>query len=80
MLHVKGGEFMFGSPADEVDEGERKADEGPQKKVKIEPFWMSKHEISWKYYASFYQNGVAREKEGTLMSPTGKEDLATIVC
>jgi formylglycine-generating enzyme required for sulfatase activity len=77
MLHVKGGEFLFGSPADEE---ERKADEGPQKKVKIEPFWMSKHEISWKYYAPFYQNGVAREKDGILMNPTGKEDLATIVC
>ena len=44
MLPIPGGEFLMGSPASE--EG-RADDEGPQHKVKIDPFWMSKCEITW---------------------------------
>jgi formylglycine-generating enzyme required for sulfatase activity len=44
MLPIKGGEFMMGSP--ETEEG-RNEDEGPQHKVKIDPFWMAKCEITW---------------------------------
>jgi formylglycine-generating enzyme required for sulfatase activity len=39
LVAIKGGEFTLGSPESEPD---RKADEGPQRKVKIEPFWMGK--------------------------------------
>ena len=44
MVPIPGGEYMMGSPASEAD---RKDDEGPQHKVKIDPFWMSKCEITW---------------------------------
>ncbi len=44
---IKGGEFLMGSPDDE--EG-REDDEGPQHKVKISPFWMSKCETTWDAY------------------------------
>ena len=44
MVPVKGGEFTMGSP--DSEEG-HKADEGPQHKVKIDPFWMGKYEIRW---------------------------------
>jgi formylglycine-generating enzyme required for sulfatase activity len=47
MLPIPGGEFMMGSPESETD---RKEDEGPQVKVKIEPFWMGKTEVTWGEY------------------------------
>lgn len=50
MLPIKGGEFTMGSPASEKG---RKPDEGPQHKVKIEPFWMAKCETTWNEYEIF---------------------------
>ena len=41
---IPGGVYKMGSPASEKD---RKADEGPQVEVKIEPFWMGRHEVTW---------------------------------
>ena len=46
MLPIKGGEFMMGSPASEADRGD---DETPHK-VRVEPFWMAKCEITWDAY------------------------------
>ena len=50
MIPIKGGEFTMGSPDSEKG---RKPDEGPQHKVKIEPFWMAKCEITWNEYELF---------------------------
>jgi len=47
MLAIKGGKFLLGSP--ESEKG-RRADEGPQHEVAIEPFWMAKCEITWDAY------------------------------
>jgi formylglycine-generating enzyme required for sulfatase activity len=47
LIPIPGGEFEMGSPADEKDRGD---DEGPRHKVKVEPFWMSKCEITWDAY------------------------------
>ncbi|MBW3541641.1 MAG: formylglycine-generating enzyme family protein [Planctomycetes bacterium] len=47
MVPIPGGEFLMGSPPDEKG---RKEDEGPQHRVKIEPFWMGKHEVTWDAY------------------------------
>ncbi|MPZ20614.1 MAG: SUMF1/EgtB/PvdO family nonheme iron enzyme [Luteitalea sp.] len=44
MVPVPGGRFTIGSPANEPGRGE---DEGPQAEVRIEPFWMGKHEVTW---------------------------------
>jgi formylglycine-generating enzyme required for sulfatase activity len=44
MVPIKGGTFLMGSPEAEADRGD---DEGPQRKVKIDPFWMGKHEVTW---------------------------------
>lgn len=74
MLPIKGGEFTFGSP--ESEEG-RTDDEGPQRKVRIEPFWMSEIEIPWAIYQSFYQNGLARNKDGTIVG-AGEEHVITV--
>jgi len=50
MVSIPGGEFTMGSPDSEKD---RQADEGPQVKVKISPFWMGKLEVTWSEYELF---------------------------
>jgi len=50
MTPIPGGEFLLGSPAAEA---ERKADEGPQVKVQIAPFWMGTYEVTWDEYLLF---------------------------
>jgi formylglycine-generating enzyme required for sulfatase activity len=47
MVAIPGGTFKMGSPANEAG---RKDDEGPRNDVKIAPFWMGKHEITWQQY------------------------------
>ena len=44
MVPIPGGTFVMGSPETEDD---RNDDEGPQRKVKIDPFWMGKCEVTW---------------------------------
>ncbi len=50
MLPIPAGTFMIGSPEGEAG---HKPDEGPQRKVKIEPFWMGKYEVTWNEYELF---------------------------
>ncbi|NBO64279.1 MAG: formylglycine-generating enzyme family protein [Acidobacteria bacterium] len=47
MVQIPGGTFTMGSPAKEAG---RKEDEGPQHQVRIAPFWMGKHEVTWDEY------------------------------
>ncbi len=62
MVAIKGGEFMMGSPEDEKG---RFDDEGPQHKVKVDPFWMGKYEVTWNMYDPFMITGIARNKDGS---------------
>lgn len=62
MVPIPGGEFLMGSPETEKD---RKADEGPQVKVKIEPFWMGATEVTWDVYMPFMVTPDARWKDGS---------------
>ena len=66
MIALKGGEFLMGSPEGEHEN--RTDDEGPQKKIQIEPFWIGQTEIPWALYKPFYENGVARNKDGSLLA------------
>jgi formylglycine-generating enzyme len=50
MIPVPGGEFLLGSPDDEA---ERSDDEGPQVRVKVAPFWIGKHEVTWAEYQAY---------------------------
>ncbi|MAR09724.1 MAG: transcriptional regulator [Blastopirellula sp.] len=50
MVPVPGGTFKMGSPSQEPG---RNADEGPQVEVRVEPFWMGKHEVTWSEYKQF---------------------------
>ncbi|WP_128548686.1 formylglycine-generating enzyme family protein [Larkinella soli] len=58
MVAIPGGEFMMGSP--EAEKG-RKPDEGPQHKVKIEPFWMGKMEVTWDLFDLFSFHNMEKE-------------------
>ena len=60
MVPIKGGTFVMGSPAGETG---RSDDEGPQRKVKVSPFWMGKYELTWNEYHKFmyYQKKKAEE-------------------
>ena len=50
MIAVPGGEFLMGSPADEPDRGEG---EDPQVRVRVEPFWMGRCEVTWAEYRQY---------------------------
>jgi len=50
MVPIPSGEFTMGSPENEPG---RKADEGPQHKVKIPPFWMGQCEVTWNEFELF---------------------------
>jgi len=50
MTPIPEGEFLFGSPDNEAS---RKADEGPQLRVVMSPFWMGKCEVSWGEYRAY---------------------------
>lgn len=53
MVPISGGSFKLGSPAGEKY---RSADEGPQKTVKISPFWMASLEVSRDAFDVFYKD------------------------
>jgi len=57
MKAIKGGEFVIGSSEDEPL---RKKDEGPQRKVKVSPFFMAEVEVSWDEFLAWF-NATASE-------------------
>lgn len=68
MLPIPGGEFVMGSPDSETA---RKPDEGPQHKVKLDPFWMGKCEVTWDEYELFmYPEEKKKAADGTYTSET----------
>ena len=58
MVPIPGGEFTMGTPATEAG---HKKDEEPQRKVKIDPFWMGKYEVTWDEYRLFMFSQMAKE-------------------
>lgn len=50
MTPIPGGKFLMGSP-----EGEdlREGDEGPQRPIELEPFWMGTYEVTFDMYEVF---------------------------
>ncbi len=73
MVALKGGEFLMGSPEGEHEN--RTDDEGPQKKVRVGPFWIGQTEIPWALYKPFYENGVARNKDGSLIAADKEKEV-----
>jgi formylglycine-generating enzyme required for sulfatase activity len=50
MKPIPAGTFALGSPESEAERGD---DEGPQRQVRVAPFWMGKCEISWAEYHAY---------------------------
>jgi formylglycine-generating enzyme required for sulfatase activity len=50
MALIPGGSFTMGSPESEAG---RDADEGPQRTVTVEPFWMGVYEVTYDEFAIF---------------------------
>lgn len=60
MVAIPGGEFLMGSPDSEAD---RSDDEGPQVRVRLEPFWIGRHEVTWQEYDIWsYRLDIQRRK------------------
>ena len=76
MVPIQGGEFLLGSPAGEAD---READEGPQLKVRIEPFWMGKHEVTWDEYDVWSFNLDIQRRKLAGIKPTPLDKTADVV-
>ncbi len=50
LVPIPGGTFTMGSPETEA---KRDEDEGPQRLVKVDGFWMGKYEITWGQFEAF---------------------------
>ena len=72
MKYIPGGTFWLGSPENEPTRG---ADEGPQKSVTIEPFWMGIYEVTYDEYSIFQYR--SRDSDSTRAS--GSSFLADAV-
>ncbi|MFN8206827.1 MAG: SUMF1/EgtB/PvdO family nonheme iron enzyme [Bacteroidales bacterium] len=51
MIAIPGGTYTMGSPDNEKF---RKSDEGPQKQVQVDSFFMGMLEVSWEEYMTFF--------------------------
>jgi hypothetical protein len=76
MMPIPGGEYVMGSPEGEAN---RKPDEGPQHKVKIEPFWMGRCEVTWNEYELFMYPDEEKRMRGTNPTDASGDKLADAV-
>lgn len=53
MVPIRAGEFLMGSPA---SENSRKPNEGPQKKVQLDAFWMGSREVTYDEFLLFFND------------------------
>jgi sulfatase modifying factor 1 len=60
MVLIPGGEFTMGSPAGEADRAEN---EGPQRKVKLDPFYVCTTETTLELFMVYYQETGTAKKE-----------------
>jgi formylglycine-generating enzyme required for sulfatase activity len=75
MVPIPGGTFLMGSP--ESEKG-RKDDEGPQHKVEIDPFWMSKYEITWDVYEVWMADLDIARREILGLAETPRDKIAEV--
>ena len=77
MVAIPGGEFLMGSPKNEPF---RKEDEGPQKKVKISPFFMGEYEVTWDQFWAFYSETMSegRTPPSKIYANNTREDIDAV--
>jgi formylglycine-generating enzyme required for sulfatase activity len=61
MMAIPGGDFLMGAASATPP---HKADELPQHRVHVDPFWMQTHEVTWDEYHLFMFAEEAKEKAG----------------
>ena len=69
MVPIPGGTFEMGSPESEDNRGD---DEGPVHPVKLAPFWMGKHEVTWEEYDEFAFSLDIKRKEAAKADPSAQ--------
>ncbi len=74
MLPIPGGTFMMGSPDTEKGRG---ADEGPQFKCQVGPFWMAKVETTWDLYDLYWKDENIPEGDKRRDEPVVTKDALT---
>lgn len=64
MVAIPAGKFTMGSAESEPY---RQSDEGPQREVRLNAFWMGKAEVSWEEYDAYYAetHGEGRSEDQT---------------
>jgi formylglycine-generating enzyme required for sulfatase activity len=73
MVPIPGGTFVMGSPDSEDD---RNDDEGPQRKVKIDPFWMGKHEVTWDEFENWMFDMDIQRRKLKKIEPNARDKAA----
>ncbi len=76
MVPIPSGIFTMGSPASEED---RKEDEGPQVKVRAEPFWMGKYEVTWDEFDIWSFNLDIQRRKLTNTKATDNDTVADAI-
>ena len=61
MLPIPGGKFTMGTPDSERG---HQADESPEHRVRLEPFWMASREVTWNEYRLFMFATLSGERAG----------------
>lgn len=75
MVPIPGGTFTMGSPDSEPG---RQADEGPQHKVTVKPFYMAAKEVTWDEYDEFaFSNDIRRKRRLGLTGPKDAGDAVS---
>ncbi len=68
MTFVPGGSFSLGSPETEAG---RDADEGPQRRVGVDAFWMGVHEVTYDAFSIFQHRNLDNGLGGSSELPFG---------
>ena len=77
IVYIPGGSFLMGSPTEEVG---RYSDEGPQHRVTLQPFYMSKYPITQDQYQVIMGNNPSRFRGGRCPVETVSWHDATEFC
>jgi len=76
MVPIRGGEFVLGSTGNEPG---RRSDEGPQRRVRVEPFWMGVCEVTWNEYEVFLYRARGTRRYNTVDGDPHTNTLADAV-